>query len=155
MTFVCLFTLYWVSPCLVLTMTCTTNKRIIVIPWTVKAVTASKAPPFLTAHYTGVGWMFTMSCCLSCVLTVKWANVTFVCPTVSCVLHVKCSTGVSCVPAIVRLLYTLGNRVRGQTWPFTTWGKFNDISNCNLIIVADISPSLEAIKLNHGFTFKY
>ena len=60
MLFVCLFTLYWVSPCVVLTMTCTTNKRIIVIPWAVKAVTVGKAPPFLTAHYTGVGWMFTM-----------------------------------------------------------------------------------------------
>ena len=46
MLFVRLFTLYWVSPCVVLTMTCTTNKRIIVIPWAVKAVTVGKAPPF-------------------------------------------------------------------------------------------------------------
>ena len=36
------------------------NKFIIVIPWAVKAVTVGKAPPFLRAHYTGVGWMFTM-----------------------------------------------------------------------------------------------
>ena len=39
----------------------TTNKHIIVISWAFKAVTVGKAPPpFLTAHYTGVGWMFTM-----------------------------------------------------------------------------------------------
>ena len=44
--FVCLFTLYWVSPCFVPNVTCTTNKRIIVIPWAVKAVTVGKAPPF-------------------------------------------------------------------------------------------------------------
>ena len=37
------------------------NKPIIVIPWAVKAVTVGNAPPpFLTAHYTRVGWMFTM-----------------------------------------------------------------------------------------------
>ena len=45
MLFVCLFTLYWVSHCVVPAMTCTTNKRIIVIPWAVKAVTVGKAPP--------------------------------------------------------------------------------------------------------------
>ena len=62
--FVCLF-IYTVfsSPCVVPTVTCTTNKCIIVIPWAVKAVTIGMAPPFLTAHYTGVGWMFTMSLC--------------------------------------------------------------------------------------------
>ena len=26
------------------------------------AVTVDKAPPFLTAHYTSVGWMFKMCC---------------------------------------------------------------------------------------------
>ena len=36
------------------------NKHIIVISWTVKAVTVDKAPPFLTAHYTGVGCIFTL-----------------------------------------------------------------------------------------------
>ena len=54
MLFLCLFTLYWVAPCVVPTITCTTNKRIIVIPWAVKAVTIGKAPCFLTAHYTGI-----------------------------------------------------------------------------------------------------
>ena len=34
------------SQCVVPTVTCTTNKCIIVIPWTVKAVTVGKAPPF-------------------------------------------------------------------------------------------------------------
>ena len=43
--FVCLFKLYSVSPCVVPTMTCTTNKHIIVIPWAVKDVTVGKAPP--------------------------------------------------------------------------------------------------------------
>ena len=59
---VCLF-IYTVlsSPCVVPTLTWTRNKCIFVIPWAVKAVTVGKAPPpFLTAHYTGVGWMFTM-----------------------------------------------------------------------------------------------
>ena len=53
-------------------MTCTTNKHIIIIPGAVKAVTVGKAPPpFLTAHYTGVGWMFTMDCSRTSSITEK------------------------------------------------------------------------------------
>ena len=53
-------TLYCVTHGVVLIMTCTANKRNIVIPWAVEDVTVGKAPPFLTAHYTEVGMMFTM-----------------------------------------------------------------------------------------------
>ena len=56
---VCLFKQYSATPCVVTTMTCWTKNYIIVIPWAIKAVT-SRGPHFLTAHYTGVGWMFTM-----------------------------------------------------------------------------------------------
>ena len=42
------------------TSTYTTNKHNIVIPWALRAVTVGNVPPFLTAHYTRVGWMFTM-----------------------------------------------------------------------------------------------
>ena len=34
-------------------------KRKKIIPWAVRDVNVGKAPPFLTTHYTGVGYMFT------------------------------------------------------------------------------------------------
>ena len=73
MLFVCLFTLYWVSLCVVLTMTCTTNKRIIVIPWAVKDVTVGKAPPFPYSPLHRSGLDVYNDCASFCILLNTYA----------------------------------------------------------------------------------